>query len=97
MLMGAETGVAGRPRCDTPWSAYLNLSFAAGPDDYGRVLLSNTLLGYHLPRGYCDLLFDLAGAYGSFDDDELAADRAALRGRLRKAGWERGAAGSESF
>eukprot|EP00964_Phaeocystis_antarctica_P028605 scaffold16142_cov68-Phaeocystis_antarctica.AAC.3 len=42
LLMRAETGGAGRPRCDTPWSAYLNFSFAAPP--YGPVPIRHMAL-----------------------------------------------------
>ena len=56
------------------------------PSDYERLLLSNALLGHHLPAGYCDLLLELSGAYTS----EGASDAlAALRARVIASDWAR--------
>ena len=70
--------------------------FATVPTDYDRLLLSYTLLGYHIPKGYCELLFELAGAYDDSpphpedaDDADLAAAATALRDRLRRTDWAR--------
>lgn len=63
------------------------VAFAAGPGDYDRLLLSYTLMGYHLPKGYCELLFELARAYGP--DDGRGGDRAALRAKLAACHWTR--------
>ncbi|KAJ1455036.1 hypothetical protein M885DRAFT_617608 [Pelagophyceae sp. CCMP2097] len=47
-------------RANTPAVAY-----DRGPEDYSRVLLSYTLMGYHLPKGYLELLFELTNVHGN--------------------------------
>ena len=66
--------------------------FEGAPPDYDKLLLSYTLFGYHIPKGYCELLFELAGAYGDDDDggdDGAASTRRALRDRVAAAKWAR--------
>ena len=62
------------------------VAFASSSGDYERLLLSNALLGHHLPAGYCDLLLELSGAYTS----EASSDAlAALRSRVIASDWAR--------
>ena len=71
--------------------------FEGSPPDYDKLLLSYTLFGYHIPKGYCELLFELAGAYGDDgadggdgdDGGDGAATRRALRDRVAAAKWSR--------
>ena len=62
------------------------VAFTATAGDYERLLLSNALLGHHLPAGYCDLLLELSGAYAS---DESSDALAALRARVIASDWAR--------
>lgn len=63
------------------------VAFASSASDYERLLVSNALLGHHLPAGYCDLLLELSGAY---DADEQGDERlAALRARVLASDWSR--------
>ena len=62
------------------------VAFAANAGDYERLLLSNALLGHHLPAGYCDLLLELSGAYTS---EEASDALAALRTRVIASDWAR--------
>ena len=62
------------------------VAFASSASDYERLLLSNALLGHHLPAGYCDLLLELSGAYAS---DESSDALAALRARVIASDWAR--------
>ena len=62
------------------------VAFTATAGDYERLLLSNALLGHHLPAGYCDLLLELSGAYASDGSSDALAT---LRARVIASDWAR--------